>query len=100
MELLVSYGAELPNDRAMFLGAYGRDDAVEVTKFVLEQGLNPNTCTGYGPPLHLVAESGKKEFAQCLLEYGADRSATSMGQTAAEVAEENGWTDIVRLLSE
>lgn len=100
MELLASYGAELHDRRDLFLSVFRRkDERVAATKFMLENGVDVNACTKYGPPLHVAAKANKKELVQCLLDYGADRFAIFYGKTAAEEAEENGCTDIVKLLS-
>lgn len=101
MELLLSYGAEWGECKDILMSTMMRDeDSVAATAFVLEHGIDVNARTRRGPPLHCAVMVEKKDIVQCLLEHGADRSATLFDQTAVELAEQKGLTDIVKLLSE
>lgn len=67
---------------------------------LLAAGADPNARQHGGfAPLHAAAQNGDLPLIQALLDHGADRDARDDdGRTAAVVAEEKGYTEIVALL--
>jgi len=73
---------------------------VDVARVLLERGaaVNAKQHGGY-TSLHSAAQKGNKAMVELLLEFGADPSIqTNDGKTAKEIAEENGFPEIVKNL--
>lgn len=80
--------------------AYGGD--VAEVRTLLARGANPDTrmMMGEGPPAIIAATNGHHtEIVRVLVEYGADINAKDFdGHTALQIAEDEGSTDIVKVL--
>jgi ankyrin repeat protein len=74
----------------------------EIASLLLARGAEPDEPTGSDwTPLHYVAESNDIETARILIDAGARSGyARNDGKTALEVAEDNGFRDLARLLAE
>ncbi|KAL8701801.1 MAG: hypothetical protein Q9201_004715 [Fulgogasparrea decipioides] len=73
----------------------------QLCKVVLQMGTPVDIQYGFNPvtPLHLAVSSGHPDTVRLLLEYGADKEATtSSGETALFLAVRNADRDIVKLL--
>ena len=98
VELLIKHGARLEGSHAlMFASSYGH---LEVVKYLLEIGANPQTDPNpTNPELALVAalRNGHEEIVKLLLEHGADLNARNYkGETAWDVAKgQQKWIDIL-----
>jgi ankyrin repeat protein len=75
----------------------GRSDIAEL---ILARGATVNSGAGAMTPLHGAALFGRADMAAWLLEHGADSSALDYeGKTALQVAEAQGYAQVVALLS-
>ena len=88
-------------DRALLQAA--RPAHTEVGRLLLEAGADPNATFEHGRrPLHWVAYAGRTDFAELLLEYGADAGIREeyYGATPAEWAAEGGHGALAGRLAE
>lgn len=74
----------------------------QIAALLIERGAEVDEPTGSDwTPLHYVAESNDLETARLLLKAGARSGYTrNDGLTALEVAENNGYTDLAKLITE
>lgn len=74
----------------------------QIAALLIERGAEVDEPTGADwTPLHYVAESNDLETARLLLKAGARSGYTrNDGLTALEVAENNGYTDLAKLITE
>jgi ankyrin repeat protein len=78
----------------------GNEQEVRV---LLEAGVDPNFVADdyYSEPLlHAAVRSGNVAIVQLLCDYGANKDRTWLGSTPLHMAEERGYTDIVRTLAQ
>lgn len=73
-----------------------------IAKMLLEAGALVNVTQAEGlSPLHLAASQGNIELIILLLEAGAEvKQQSREGKTAGDLAEENGWREIARILND
>ncbi|MEY5068945.1 MAG: hypothetical protein RLZ47_807 [Bacteroidota bacterium] len=73
-----------------------------IAKMLLEAGALVNVTQAEGlSPLHLAASRGNIELIIQLLEAGAEVKQQCLeGKTAGDLAEENGWSEIARILND
>lgn len=73
-----------------------------VLKILLEAGADPNTSSGYSPPLYWAAAGNNLQIAQILVDAGAtvegELPLSKEGETSLHVAAEQGNLAIVELL--
>ncbi|MDZ7693969.1 MAG: ankyrin repeat domain-containing protein [Balneolaceae bacterium] len=73
----------------------------DVVQYLLEQGADPNRtdmAEGWSPLMYAAAE-GNTEVVKILLSHGADPELKDKdGDTAADFAQNNGHTEIAKLL--
>jgi ankyrin repeat protein len=97
LEVLLDHGADPDaKDRWDWSLLHYACGNVDLTKFLLDRGANPNvrTCGGR-TPLHFVADEGNKAVTQLLLSRGADVNAKdSVGHAPLWYAEDLGDNDM------
>lgn len=71
-----------------------------IAALLLAAGADPNAKQQGGfVPLHAAAQNGDAALVRALLDHGADRKAVDDdGRTAADFADQKGFTDIVEML--
>ncbi|KAJ5714167.1 uncharacterized protein N7483_011348 [Penicillium malachiteum] len=130
VDLLVSHGADVnhvsPDHSTALIEATQRgfhgimpaSGHTKIVKLLLDAGASPNPSWvpkftkrrmgGRAPPsppgwtpLMLGCQQGHVEIVSLLLRWGADlRPRSPMNRTALEIANENGWIEIVQMLTE
>lgn len=74
---------------------------VQILRSILDAGVSVDTRGGIREetPLHRAAQQGNTVFVAFLVEQGADFEAMdALGQTAMQIAEVSGHTDVVQAL--
>lgn len=71
-----------------------------IAKMLIEAGATVNVLQSSNiSPLHLAAQQGNIDMIIVLLENGADIAVQNdLGQTASDIAEENGFSEIAEIL--
>lgn len=77
-----------------------RHGRIEIVRLLLEHGADPNAASGSGAtPLHEAALAGDASLVRLLLDHGAKAGARDLrGRTAAIVASEHGFDDVLAIL--
>jgi uncharacterized protein len=104
--LLIDAGAEVrqisqnPLRNQALHAALALSKDADVVRLLIARGADVNAVQTAGyRPLHQAAVAGRKDLVQMLQEAGADSSARcDRGKTAAEYAEERGFTELAALL--
>lgn len=75
---------------------FATENRVEVVRWLLSKGANPNgTATGTSP-LHSAAQLGHREICTALIQAGADFDLQDgLGDTALHKASAGGYVDVV-----
>ena len=79
-----------------------KEYTADVVRQLLAHGADPNTCNGDRPTLlHQASLKGSLEVARLLVSYGAKvDDKDKEGKTPSQIASENGYHEIAKLLSE
>jgi ankyrin repeat protein len=82
------------------LHAASEEGLVDVVRWLLDHGANPNSLEDdHSTPLHLAASQGRLELVRTLLGYNIDVNAMNTNnRTPLHEASERGHIDILRLL--
>lgn len=99
-EFLTSQGAVMEDRASKVLDAAANRDGATVRRLV-EEGVDPNTCRGWGPTLpHYAAGEGDRETAELLLGRGADVNARdAAGETPLHAAARGNRAEMIRFLA-
>ena len=75
---------------------------IETGKLLLKEGIDVNAKQALDvTPLHAASHRGNLPFVKLLIEYGAETGLqTNKGQTASDLAKENGYTEVVEYLKD
>jgi ankyrin repeat protein len=104
VQLLINRGADLDSGdekrgiTPLIIVSMNGD--IEMFRFLLKSGANPNVCDNWGKtPMIRASESGRIEFVKLLIGIGIDPLfPTVYGRTALMEASYEGHTDVVKLL--
>ena len=114
IEQLLQHGGTINCTNALHMAARSpKPGRRQVVEYLLEAGADINAIEyagskqfsfhaerGAGTPLHSAARLGREKMMQFLLEKGADPEVQdTLGRTPAELAKEQGYPELVPLLS-
>lgn len=100
---LVAHGAEVEKaadstGKTPLHRAAGKGDA-ELVTWLIENGLSINALDASGrAPIHFACSKGHADVVKTLLDHGAIMSSRSNFGTPAQIAEKNGFDDILNML--
>ena len=100
VQLLLKNGATVHGSTALVplhIAIEGR--SAECLRALLQAGADANQSNDSDTPLHQAVFFNRKELITILLEAGADPTRkNSQGQTPADIAKQEGYTDILEIL--
>ena len=78
---------------------YSAENQIDIVKWLLDHGANPNGVSDGDSPLHSAAQLGHLSVCQALLKAGAKPNLiNNLEETALHKASTNGYIDIIQTL--